>query len=44
MNTNDQILFNSAIQQLKSLEWKISFPNLGGMHNLIYLVNHTVTS
>ena len=43
MNTNAQLLFKIATQQWKPIEQQIFFPILGGMHNLMYSVDYTVT-
>ena len=43
MNTNDQLLFKIATQRWKRIEQQIFFPIFGGMHNLMYSVDYTVT-
>ena len=43
MNTNVQLLFKIATQRWKPIELQIFFPILGGMHNIMYSVDYTVT-
>lgn len=43
MNTNNQLLFKIANERWKPIKQQILFPILGGMHNLMYSVDYTVT-